>query len=411
MSTQDPAAGYAFWTSPDGSARVTYSLPLFGDIDSLVGDGYRRIPHGGIESGGLLFGVKSASSIRIEAFRPIQCQHAFGPSFVLSEKDLDLLREQIVSAASDPDLAGLTPVGLFIGHTRTALEINDREAGWFDEFFPEPGSLLLLVKPERFQPTRFAFHVRDHSGTVLRNSSGTAFILPLSSQAARTSDQPAASVSAPLLRDKPPLEPRPSPPPSHFPPSPAFAMRQPTGESTRVRTAGTLPVNSPPSDAVITPIVPSSIPRRPDLANNNQPDLAYPYASLTSRRARPNDQGQRSLGVKSAAVLVLAAFLGCIAGYWAYLRLPSPVIPVSVREQRSQLVVEWPAASTSNTDFAALKVNDGDWLALTSAQKNAGQAVVAAPPGDVKIDLIAKHWLRDSRGIVRYVRTGRPAYP
>ncbi len=104
---------------------------------------------------------------------------------------------------------------------------------------------------------------------------------------------------------------------------------------------------------------------------------------------------------------MLAAVLGCLVGYWAYLQLPSPVIPVSVREQHGQLVVEWPSALTENVDYAALQINDGQWMALSSVEKTAGRAVVTVPSGDVKIDLLAKHWLRDSRGIVRYIRTPR----
>jgi hypothetical protein len=107
--------------------------------------------------------------------------------------------------------------------------------------------------------------------------------------------------------------------------------------------------------------------------------------------------------------LVLAAVFGCLAGYWAYLQLPSPVIPVSVREQNGQLVVEWPANQTAGVDYAAIQINDGPWLTLSPEQKTEGRAIVTPPPGDLKIDLVAKHWLRDSRGIVRYLRTPRPA--
>ena len=99
------------------------------------------------------------------------------------------------------------------------------------------------------------------------------------------------------------------------------------------------------------------------------PASSFPYASLPERSR--NGSG---FGLKSAVILILAAALGCIAGYWAYLQLPSPVIPVSVREQRDQLVVEWPSAQTVNVDYAALQVNDGQWMALSSREKTAGHA-------------------------------------
>ena len=46
---------YAYWKVPDSETVVTYSLPLFHEIDFAVNEGYRKIPHGGIEEGGLLF--------------------------------------------------------------------------------------------------------------------------------------------------------------------------------------------------------------------------------------------------------------------------------------------------------------------------------------------------------------------
>ena len=48
---------------------LTYSLALFHEIDFVVNEGYRKIPHGGVETGGLLFGSLDASGYGIEAFR------------------------------------------------------------------------------------------------------------------------------------------------------------------------------------------------------------------------------------------------------------------------------------------------------------------------------------------------------
>jgi hypothetical protein len=394
MSTQDPGTGYAFWTSPDGSARVVYSLAVFNEIDALVNDAYRRIPRGGIETGGLLFGTREDRALRIEAFRQIECQHAFGPTFLLSENDLSTLREQLASSASDPDLAGWQHLGWFLGHTRTPLQLSDREVAWFDEFFPQPGSLTILIKPERFQPTRFGFLLRDPVGKIQRDASQDAVILPLSGQGTAHSSRPAPSIPAPKI-DIPPAYPdppaRPEPPSVPAPPPPA-----PAGERTRVRTPPPQPLSVPPQ-----PVPPIAAPKAyvPDTAKD-----PYSY-SVRPERARVERRKSSAFGLKSIAILVLAAVLGCLVGYWAYLQLPSPVIPVSVREQNGQLIVEWPSAQTQDVDYAALQVNDGQWVSLSPEQKAAGHAVITAPNGDVKIDLLAKHWLRDSRGIVRYLRT------
>ncbi len=390
MNTQEPVAGYAYWISPDGSSKVIYSLDVFREIDDTVSEGFRRIPHGGVETGGLLFGTRNAGGLRIDAQRPIQCQHAFGPSFVLSDDDLVALREQITTAGSDADLAGLVPVGWFVSHTRSSLQMNAREAVWFDEFFPAPGSLTLLVKPERFHPTRFTFLLRNQAGGVEQDESQPAVILPLTGQGPAAGSAPSPSIAAPKTAPRPVAGPIVYPAPAVSNPAPS--------EPTRVRTP------SPPAGPVPT------LRERdlPEPVYQPQPEIAYPYASLADGRTRTTRAKAGGFGLKSAAVLVLAAVLGCVAGYWAYLQLPSPVIPVSVREQGTRLVVEWPSTQTDNVEYAALQVNDGQWVTLTSEQKANGRAVVDVPSGDLKIDILAKHFLRDSRGIVRYIRNPRP---
>src|SRR4051812_2561511 len=113
----------AVWTAPGGSSTVTYSLPLFHEIDFAVNEGYRKISHGGVEVGGLLFGSLDKDGARIEAFRPIACDHASGPSFLLSESDLERLVVQLDAAPSDPELAPWRPIGWFLSRTRSPLQL------------------------------------------------------------------------------------------------------------------------------------------------------------------------------------------------------------------------------------------------------------------------------------------------
>lgn len=412
MNKQEPAAGYASWISPDGSPEITYSLALFHEIDTLVNDGYRRIPHGGVETGGLLFGEWNENGLRIEAFRLIQCQHAFGPSFVLSEGDLQKLREQLASYESDEDLKGLRPVGWFIGHSRSPLQMNDREAAWFDEFFPGEGSVTVLVKPERFQATRFGFLMRDENGHSGRDATRAAVILPLSAQTAVPSRRSPSSAPEP---DR--VEPELMPAETEFEmPEPALDPRfssvpEPQFPSVPEPPPSSFPMTSQPSAGRVTrvrEVRPPRPPVAPELPVMRNSEPHFPYATIPQDQRRPERRQDATFGWRSLAILVLAAFLGCMVGYWAYLQLPSPVIPVSVREQQhGQLVVEWPSAQTQDVDYAALQINDGQWVSLSSAEKSTGHAVVTVPNGDVKIDLLAKHWLRDSRGIVRYIRTPR----
>jgi hypothetical protein len=415
MSTQDPALAYAFWTSPDGSRKIVYSLSVFQDIDGTVNEGYRRIPHGGVESGGLLFGIREQNVLKIQAYRPINCQHAFGPSFLLSDGDLQGIREQLSSFREDPELAPMEALGWFIGHTRSPLKMSERELAWFEQLFPAHGAITILVKPERFQPTQFAFIFRSDSGRIVEDGSSNPVILPLSASAA-SGRTPSPSIPAPARSPVNPSIQRPASSrqvEEYEPNRSPSARRDPEPSDSRAFSPGpdreTQVSRQPASGQTAAKVEPVKTRRHSEQSAYDAPvpvvpqNGPYQVAPLPDRRSNTT-RDKNSFGLQSAAILLLAAILGCVAGYWAYLQLPSPVIPVSIREQGTQLVVEWPAALTENVDYAAMQVNEGQWTPLTNEQKASGHSVISVPPGDVKIDLLAKHWLRDSRGIVRYVR-------
>jgi hypothetical protein len=50
-----------------------------------------------------------------------------------------------------------------------------------------------------------------------------------------------------------------------------------------------------------------------------------------------------------------------------------------------------------------MRVNDGDPLAVSAKDKISGRSEVAVSGDSVKVELIVRHWIRDSRGIVRFV--------
>ncbi len=463
MMPTSPATEYAFWTVPATDFKITYPLGVFHEMDFQVNEGYRRIPHGGVEIGGLLFGHAEANSAQIEAFRLIECEHASGPSFVLSERDLAGLREQIATSKTDPELHDLEVLGWFVAHTRTPLRMNEREAALFDELFPHPGKIMLLIKPERFQPTRFGFLLREADGRIARDATQHAIILPLPGRGVPTDSAPVPSISAPPETTTS----KPAPPPP-VPPSPPEAERLPT--------TGPAPRVSPPQEAERgsprerQPFVPPE-PERPPFSQALQarptidsapppvratpvsaPDLQdatslVPFAKSSSlpsieeirrRRweylqgmseldARPNLQltgqvRQESLrsNLRLTLVLFIAAAVGCGVGYLGYLQLPSATIPLSVKAEASALLVSWPAQQTRDSVYSAISIDDGQQIALSPQQRAAGQATITGASDNIKIEVIAAHWMRDSRGIIRYIKplppveaqpvdTGKPA--
>jgi len=455
MTQADSNTEYAYWTASDSSFTVTYSLAVFHEIDFQVSEGFRRIPHGGIETGGLLFGTRGSNSPKIEAFRTIECEHASGPSFNLSERDVAQLREQLSGAAADSELAGLEVLGWFVAHTRSPLQMNDRETALFNELFPEPGGIMLLVKPERFQPTRFGFIVRGADGRFARDATPNAIILPLPGRAGRAADVPTPSIPAPVQRAAVPKPPPPKPPSS----KPASPASPPPPVSPPAPAVEPPPVDLPPSVPPRTPVPEAAAPsfwrdvpvgpqREEPIVRIQEPPPAESdetkaltvlpssrgsgaaasgaLPSIEEIRRRRSEKGdlldaidrragtqrvtrkmrpdRKRTGLQLVSVLLLAAGLGCGVGYVAYLQLPSATIPLTITRQQSTLLVSWPAEQTRDAVSAAIRVNDGETTPLSVQQGAIGEALVPALTDSVKIELVAHHRLRDSRGIVRYVR-------
>jgi len=390
MAKSESEHDYAIWTSPVSGLTVEYSRPAFHEIDFSVNEGYRRIPHGGIEVGGILFGRIDKESVRVDAFRPIDCEHAAGPSFIPSERDIAKLNEQLTNYKSDSELQSLQPVGVFVAHTRSGLEVNDREFALFEDLFPGPGKVLLLVKPERFQPTRFAFFVRASDGGLEGDVPEQASILPLPSR---------GTAQDPLPEPARPQSVRHVESPQQVPPRQRSEPVVPTTRAPEARPlvpAGSAAGGLPSIDEIRSRRARAQFDAPGFQEHDRGERFAYP-----AKRKWPSQFRITPLGLA-------AALLGCCVGYAIYLQLPSAVIPLQIEPQTNGLLLSWSAEQTSHADLAAMRINDGDPAALSSEDKINGRTQITATGDNVKIELIARHWLRDSRGITRYVRAERP---
>lgn len=460
------AVDYAYWDVPNESCKVIYSLPLFHEIDFVVNEGYRKIPHGGIEVAGLLFGTIAQDSVRIEAFREIDCEHASGPSLSFSERDLAELQKQISSSASDRDLKNLSPIGWFLARTRSPLELTEAEANQFNRFFPAPFQLTVLVKPERFQPTRFGFLVRTKDGRTPSDATASAVILPLPGRSHKAG-QLIPSLSAPAPSNTAKRTPergieketgRPKVPVDHFEEEQDETPVEPTTPSPKVTESrsepDSLPLNiwkippnseeeSEPSEQVEPqepaqtaaeraarrqlsrdrariieqafphPSPPAPAPFRPPSLPSLPANAAIPVVPSAYDRyppaaeqspVTPAEAAESVLNPRSVTALALAALLGCLVGYIAYLQLPAPVIPIDVRSVNQTIVVSWPPDETRNSIYAAIRLNDGPPVPLSAEEKRAGQVSLTATR-DFKVEVMARNWIRDSRGIVRYLHS------
>jgi proteasome lid subunit RPN8/RPN11 len=154
-----------------GNPSIEYSNALMDEIRIRAAEGYQRMRHGGVEVGGVLFGTRRDGLLRILAVRPIECEYANGPRFLLSRNDESALAALLLSSNTDPQLAGLEPVGYYHSHTREEICLSASDVQLFDRFFPQPWQVALVVRPANLAPTLAGFFFRDANGGI-QNDSG-----------------------------------------------------------------------------------------------------------------------------------------------------------------------------------------------------------------------------------------------
>src|SRR6185369_15909858 len=98
---------FGTWSAAASPITIEYSLVVLEEIRHEVAEGFQKLSRGGIEVGGLLYGVREGQTVRIMAIRPVACEHATGPSFRLSERDRSALQDQIRQDQSDQRLEDL----------------------------------------------------------------------------------------------------------------------------------------------------------------------------------------------------------------------------------------------------------------------------------------------------------------
>jgi proteasome lid subunit RPN8/RPN11 len=169
---------FASWSVAESPITIEYSLIVIEEIRHAVAEGFQRLSRGGIEVGGVLYGTREGRTVRVLAMRPITCEHARGPAFLLSDKDRMSLNQQLSSDAEDPHLEGLIAVGWFLSHTRSEITLSDSDLELYSIFFPAPWQVTLVVRPGRGGAMRAGFFVREADGTVKSERSYLEYNFP-----------------------------------------------------------------------------------------------------------------------------------------------------------------------------------------------------------------------------------------
>jgi hypothetical protein len=157
----------------------------------------RGLSGGERETGGVLFGIHEPGRIRILASKPIRCEHALGPGFVLSEKDEEGLAQLIPSPATDPGLSGLQALGWYHAHIRSKIFLSERDLQIHSRYFDAPYQIALVVHPRSEGPPRAGFFFREASGQMRTESSYEEFTFETPPPAAPEAKPAAVSKRAP----------------------------------------------------------------------------------------------------------------------------------------------------------------------------------------------------------------------
>jgi proteasome lid subunit RPN8/RPN11 len=189
------------WSAPRGPFEIQYSPRVLDDIRLAVVDAFFLAPHGGVEIGGVLLGDFERKRLRITGYAPVECEHAFGPSFTLSDRD----RERLVELLGRQGAPGRRVVGWYHSHTRSEILFSDADREIHQRFFPETWQAALVLRPHAFQPTRAGFFFREADGSIHGEASYAEFALdPLPPRPGEVGDDaPAPSPEAPAIAEPP----------------------------------------------------------------------------------------------------------------------------------------------------------------------------------------------------------------
>ena len=166
------------WRARGWAFALEWSAAALEEIRQAATEAFFSLPHGGVEIGGVLFGTREGDRVRIVAARALACEHAFGPSFTLSERDHERLRALIDEGGRDAGTRDLEAVGWYHSHTRSGIFLSAQDLEIHNRYFPDPQQVALVVRPHAMRPVRAGFFFREADGTIHAESSHGEFVLP-----------------------------------------------------------------------------------------------------------------------------------------------------------------------------------------------------------------------------------------
>lgn len=155
---------YYNW-APDGKpVQVWLDFDVIDRMSAEVMRGFGSVPKRGAEVGGVLLGRVDTTgklTIHVHDFVIVPCDYRRGPSYQLTSADTQLFSDA-VAKATQGTAADLRPVGYFRSHTRDGMGLTEDDLQLFSNFFADPTSVILLVRPFATKVSQAGFFFEEN---------------------------------------------------------------------------------------------------------------------------------------------------------------------------------------------------------------------------------------------------------
>ncbi|MCU1232824.1 MAG: Mov34/MPN/PAD family protein [Candidatus Solibacter sp.] len=374
------------WTVPECPFEIETSPRVLDDIRLAVVDAFFSLPRGGAEIGGVLLGRFQPGRLTVTGYAPLDCEHAFGPSFTLSPPDETRLRGLLAEHTHGTD--GARPVGWYHSHTRSEIFLSDADIKIHNQYFPERWQVALVIRPHTFQPARIGYFFREADGSIHAAASYQEITLD-------------AMQIRQVPTGKPTAAPVDQPPTRRWRPEPTPVELEPELDLHAVPAAATpaplLKAAAPPPVVAVPDPTPEDV---PEAAPRTSMDLPAPqFLSAAPPPSR-----------RWVAILAIGVVLGAgAAGFQtrqAWLPrvmsavnpapvapAPSPALGLNVIDRDGQLQITWDGNSRAleQAPDAMLEISDGPTpqaIQLDAAHLRAGSFAYARQTDKVDVKLI-----------------------
>jgi hypothetical protein len=176
------------WTCPNVPLTIEYLLDKLEELRLVACDEQNQLSRDGQETAGVLFGRRHENTIRILTWRPITRE----TKDEISTPERSDFTRLLESAATDPVLKGMAPLGWFKARVRGGIAFTPADVELYNSLFPESWQIALVLEPGRNGLARAGFFARPADGSVKPGASQRELVIE---PGRRVSDAPSSAAA------------------------------------------------------------------------------------------------------------------------------------------------------------------------------------------------------------------------